>query len=459
MVDRLTEDYEAYAKRQIETITEALTEVMFGNFTVVARTSEPDNTFGYLCAMINVAINAARNANQALQAKVVQLEAEVVERKAVQAALQSSEADLRITLDSIGDAVIATDADGNVLRCNPVAQKLTGYAAEDAIGARLEDIFKIMSADTRELLETPVERVTRTGKTIELAGNTILIARDGSEYHIADSGAPILNTIGEVVGVVIVFRDVTEQYRIESQLRQSQKMELVGQLAGGIAHDFNNMLAGIVGAADLLASDLDNPGAKENLDIIFSASERAASLVEALLAFSRKGSRRTIKVDVHQVIVDALAILERSIDRRVVIQREFEAATRVVLGDPTLLESTILNLGINACDAMPDGGILSITTSTRELDAEYCRTSRFDLRQGRYLQVTVSDSGVGIDEAKLAKIFEPYYTTKSVAKGTGLGLAMLYGTVLDHGGAVIVRSGREQGTTFDLLLPLADEPA
>jgi len=161
--------------------------------------------------------------------------------------LRESRENLRITLDSIGDGVIATDADGAVTRLNPVAETLTGWSLAEAAGRPLGEIFKIVNADTRRAIESPVSKVMKTGDVVGLANHTVLISKDGHERQIADSGAPIRSGSGEIIGVVLVFRDVTEQHLMEEQLRQSQKMDSIGQLAGGVAHDFNNMLAGIMG--------------------------------------------------------------------------------------------------------------------------------------------------------------------------------------------------------------------
>jgi PAS domain S-box-containing protein len=361
----------------------------------------------------------------------------------------------KITLDSIGDGVIATDAEGAITRINPVAEKLTGWSFAETEGRHLEDVFNIVNADTRRKVESPVEKVIQTGEIVGLAQHTMLISKDGHERQIADSGAPIRNEDGDIIGVVLVFRDVTEQYLIEEQLRQSQKMDSIGQLAGGVAHDFNNMLAGIMGAAEILEMDLGKDGANNtHLKIILSATNRAADLTKKLLAFSRRGKIVSTSVDVHNAITEASDILKRSIDKTVELSVDLQASVPFVIGDPSQLESAFLNLGINARDAMPGGGSLRFATSNVILDDDFCERVPFDVEAGPYLEVCVSDTGKGIRKEMQERIFEPFFTTKEVGKGTGLGLAAVYGTVKDHMGLIHVYSEPGEGSVFKLYFPV-----
>ncbi len=370
--------------------------------------------------------------------------------------LREREERLSITLDSIGDAVIATDSQGAITRMNRVAERLTGWLQEDALGKPLQVAFRIHNARTGEVCEDPVQKVLSTGEIVGLANHTVLVARDGVERQIADSGAPIRSADNKVIGVVLVFRDVTEEYALQEQLRHSQKMDAVGRLAGGVAHDFNNMLAGVLGGADLLEMEVDSESGRESLRMITESAERAADLTAKLLAFGRKSVIETSPVDVHRAVESVADILSRTLDRKIKIHKELTAEASTILGDMTELQNAFLNLGINASHAMPDGGELFFQSSIIDLDADYCESSTFDLVPGRHLEINVRDTGVGIPIEDLQKIFEPFYTTKPSASGTGLGLAAVYGTVLQHNGAVAVYSETGKGTVFRIYLPLSE---
>ncbi len=370
--------------------------------------------------------------------------------------LREREERLSITLDSIGDAVIATDSQGVVNRINRVAERLTGWPQESALGQPLQVVFKIHNARTGEVCEDPVQKVLSTGDIVGLANHTVLVARDGVERQIADSGAPIRSADNEIIGVVLVFRDVTGEYALQEQLRHSQKMDAVGRLAGGVAHDFNNMLAGVLGGADFLADEVRSDIGRESLRMIIESAERAADLTAKLLAFGRKNVIEISPVDVHRAVDSVADVLARTLDRKISIRKELTAGSSVVMGDMTELQNAFLNLGINASHAMPEGGELFFESSVVDLDADYCEASPFDLTPGHHLEVNVRDTGVGIPLEDLQKIFEPFYTTRPSASGTGLGLAAVYGTVLQHNGAVSVYSETGSGTVFRIYLPLSE---
>ena len=249
------------------------------------------------------------------QKSILTASVDISERRKAEEALRQNEENLRVTLNSIGDAVIATDTHGKVARMNPVAQRLTGWASEEAAGRPLSDVFHVINANSRQILESPVSTVIATGEVVGLAKNSILVSRDGREYLIADSGAPIRSDSGEIIGAVLVFRDVTEEFAVQEQLRQSQKMDAIGQLAGGVAHDFNNMLGGIIGAAELLEQWLqDCPESRQLLKMILDTAERAADFNSKLLSFARRKSVNYMTVDLQQPVNDAIALLSRTID-------------------------------------------------------------------------------------------------------------------------------------------------
>ncbi len=411
-------------------------------------------------------LDLANSVNQLSEALKVRQEKEaelVLQRREIElanTALRESEENLHITLDSIGDGVIVTDPQGRIVRMNPVAVALTGWEFDGAKEKPLEEVFNTVNADTGRPMPNSVEKVIITGEAVASETHTILKAKGGTERRIADSGAPIRNSGGNMVGAVLVFRDVTEQHRLAKELRQSEKMQAVGQLAGGIAHDFNNMLAGILGASELLGRFASgNVKTKKYVDIITSTAKRAAELTAKLLTFSSKGSRLSGPIDMHGVVREAVSLLERSIDKRIRVGLELKAAETHVIGDTAQLENAVLNLGVNARDAMPEGGQLVISTDNIDLDQDYCRTASAVLSPCRYIRVSVRDTGTGIPHNLVKRIFEPFFTTKAIGKGTGLGLSAVYGTVRDHRGDITVYSEPGEGTVFHIYLPVTGAAA
>jgi PAS domain S-box-containing protein len=375
--------------------------------------------------------------------------------KQKQAASQAAN-HLRITLNSIGDAVISTDTNGHVCEMNPVAEQLTGWGLADARGIHMTEVFHIVNALSREPAVNPVEKVLECGQIVGLANHTVLIARDGTEYQICDSAAPIRDEEGRIFGVILVFRDVTEEYALQEQLNHRHRMDVVGQLAGGIAHDFNNMLGGIMGAAELQQElSSGNPELEDLNRIILDSTKRAANLTGQLLTFSRRQQLSSSIINAVQSLSAAIDLLRTTTDPRVQIIENLLLASANVLGDTTQLQNAFLNLGLNATQAMPDGGTLTISTKETLLDSIYCHSSPFDLQAGPFLEVEMNDTGCGIETKNLSKIFEPFFTTKSQGKGTGLGLATVFGTIQQHKGAITVYSEVGAGTTFRIYLPLS----
>ena len=379
----------------------------------------------------------------------------VSHRLLAETARKRSEEDLRITLDSIGDAVLAADADGRITRMNPVAEQITGWKLADVLGRDLAEVYVVLDKESRERQENPMNRIAQKPAVVDSEKQWLLVARDATECLIAESVSPLRNDSGEIVGIVLVFRDITQQMEREQQTRQAEKMQAVGQLAGGVAHDFNNMLAGIIGATELLGYRFgDDPKSQHLLKVILQASHSAADLVNKLLVFSRKGKTLNHVVDISPLVDDTVSILKRSIDKRIQLKTAVKAVHRHVSGDPSLLQNAILNLAINARDALPEGGTITINADNVILDELYCRTCSFDILPGEYILISVQDNGTGIPENLKMKIFEPFFTTKEQGRGTGLGLSAVYGTVRDHGGAVNVYSEVGHGTIFNLYLPI-----
>ncbi len=371
-------------------------------------------------------------------------------KHAAERRLADSERRYATTLASIGDAVVATDAGGRVTFLNPVAERLTGWPLAEAAGRPLTDVFRIVNEHTRLTVENPVEKVLATGRIVGLANSTVLLARDGREYPIDDCAAPIHDDDGGTGGVVLVFRDVTEERHREEELRQAAKMEAVGRLAGGIAHDFNNLLTVINGYAALMRDGIgaDSPwhGAVEQVE---AAGRRAADLTSQLLAFCRKQLIQPRALNLNQVVADSVKMLRRLLPTNVHLVTELHPEPATVTADPGQLEQVIVNLVLNARDAMPDGGTLRLSTARGECPPGH----RVYPAGGPFVTLSVADTGVGMDAATMARIWEPFFTTKEVGKGTGLGLATVYGIVKQNGGHVTVESRPGAGATFTIYLP------
>jgi PAS domain S-box-containing protein len=280
-----------------------------------------------------------------------------------------------------------------------------------------------------------------------------LVRPDGEIIHVREIMQPIWDETGQLIQNIITNQDITEQKQIEEQLRQAQKMEAVGQLTGGIAHDFNNLLAVIIGNLELVEGEIEqNAEASEWVEIAIAAAERGAGLTQRLLAFSRKQALRPTALDTNALVQSMLDLLRRTIGERIEIELVRDAGLWKSLVDPNQLENAILNLAINARDAMSAGGKLTITTSNARIDDDYAR-AQADVEPGQYVLITVSDTGSGMPDDVQKRAFEPFYTTKDVGLGSGLGLSMVYGFIKQSGGHVSVYSEVGAGTTIRLFLP------
>ncbi|MBM4320722.1 MAG: PAS domain S-box protein, partial [Deltaproteobacteria bacterium] len=370
---------------------------------------------------------------------------DITERKLAEQELAAQRERLAVTLRSIGDGVITTDVRGRVELMNTVAEELTGWRSEEAYGRGLAEVFCIFNEQTRALCENPVEKVLQSGKIIGLANNTLLLRRDGRELIIADSAAPILSG-GETVGVVLVFRDVTDKRRAEEDQLKAEKLESLGLLAGGIAHDFNNILTSIMGSLSLARLVcVDEPAVLELLDSAEKASLRARDLTGQLLTFARGGAPVKTVTSLLQLVRDTAEFALRG--SRSCYAVEYDDRLWPVKVDEGQISQVINNLVINADQAMPEGGFVRI--QLRNIDEE--RSIILALPPGNYLEIVVTDSGIGIMAEHLGKIFDPYFSTKQ--KGSGLGLTTAYSIVKRHEGAIRVQSELGFGTSFFLYLP------
>jgi two-component system, cell cycle sensor histidine kinase and response regulator CckA len=371
--------------------------------------------------------------------------------------LEESEKWFASILRCIDDAVIATNTENIVTFINPVAEALTGWKQSDALGKDLALIFNIVDQQSRAIIENPAIIARREDSTINLTKPTLLISRDGKETSIETSAAPIKEDQKKTVGAVLIFRDITERKRLEDQLRQSQKMEAVGQLAGGVAHDFNNLLTIIIGLSDYLVNNLDpSLRLRHQAEEIKKAGEQAASLTRQLLAFSRKQILQPKVLDLNAVIGDLNKMLRRLIGENIEMITVARTGLGLVRADRGQLEQVILNLAVNARDAMPQGGKLTIEAANASFDKRNTQTN-MDIAPGQYVTLIVSDTGCGMDAETQSHIFEPFFTTKEAGKGTGLGLATVYGIVQQSKGYIKVQSEPGRGTTFKIYLPCVED--
>ena len=363
---------------------------------------------------------------------------------------------LQQVMDSIPQFIFWKDRNSVYLGGNEKFARAAGVdSPADLIGKDDRDL--VWKPEETEWFRTVDRRVMESGKPERNIVEPQLQA-DGRQAWLRTNKVPIFGNDGEVVGIVGTFEDITDERVAEQRNRHAQKMEAIGRLAGGMAHDFNNMLGGILGAADLLRADVGEGRGPELLEIILHSAQRAADLTHKMLAFSRRGQMQRTSTDLHTTIGDAASILGRSIDRRIAIELDLAAKRSVVLGDHAELEAAILNLGINARDAIDGAGRIDISTSDVTIEGAGCYQGSFVLAAGEYIELRVRDTGPGVPEAIRERIFEPFFTTKSVGAGTGLGLAAVFGAVSEHGGAVALVGG-SGGACFRLLLPITDRPA
>ena len=510
-----------------------------------------------------------------------------------EAALSQSLHQHQTTLQAIGDGVISTDAQGLVRLMNPVAEEMTGWKQEEARGLKLGEVFHVVNEETRLPVEDSAAKVLKLGTVVGLASHSLLIARDGREIPVADSGSPIRNDSGETAGVVLVFQDQTkereyreklleneEKYRLlaentadviwtmsldleflyvnpailqmtgyepeewiganlsdhctpeqlemmaeiitreaakgenhagvvfeaeilrkdktplpveihgrvifdeennpvrlqgttrditerklaeevrarlEEQFHQSQKLESIGRLAGGVAHDLNNLLTPIIGYGELLLeSAVENDPSRGPLKEITRAGNRAKNLVGQLLAFSRKQTLQVKPLDLNALVKNFEKLLRHTLREDLAIRMHLAPSLPVVQGDPGQLEQVLINLAVNAQDAMPDGGELTIETAQVELDEAYAEEHK-GVIPGPHVMLAVTDTGHGMDQETREHLFEPFFTTKETGKGTGLGLATVFGIVKQHGGNIWVYSEPDQGAAFKVYLPVPEQ--
>jgi len=376
---------------------------------------------------------------------------DITARNAADAALRASETHHRTVLEHIADAVFVTDAEGRYLDVNPRACELTGYSREELLHMSSPDTYPL---DARAEARARLTQIAVTTGSSPRSFERQLVRKDGSIVTV-EVNARLLPD-GRLLATS---RDVTERKQLEQQLRQAQKMEAIGRLAGGVAHDFNNVLTAIFGYVDLLREELPAGGsAHQDLGEVRKAAERAAGLTRQLLAFSRQQVLEPVVLELNELVEDFEKMLRRVIGEDIEMRLALGKDAGNVRTDPGQLQQVLMNLVVNARDAMPTGGTLILETANADLTEQYAELHQ-PVVPGPYVMLAVSDSGMGMTPETKARIFEPFFTTKEKGKGTGLGLSTVYGIVKQSRGYVWVYSESGRGTTFKIYLPRVDAPA
>jgi PAS domain S-box-containing protein len=361
----------------------------------------------------------------------------------------------RLITENAGDMIAVVDVAGRRLYNSPSYQKILGYSLEEL---QETSALEQVHPEDQSLVKEASEEACQTGfgRRIEYR----MRHKDGTWRYLESTASAIQDESGKVEKLVIVNRDITSRRRLEEQFRQAQKMEAVGRLSGGVAHDFNNLLGVIIGYAELLIEHTPyTDPMRESADEILKAGQRAASLTRQLLAFSRQQVLEPRIIDLNEVVSDTEKMLRRVVGEDIEFTTRLHESLGTVKADPGQIEQVLMNLVVNARDAMPEGGQLTIETSNIEVDDHFVQRFSFPFKPGSYVLLAIVDTGTGMDAGTQMHIFEPFFTTKDKDSGTGLGLATVYGIVKQSGGYIEVHSEPGHGSTFNIYLPRVAEPA
>ena len=375
---------------------------------------------------------------------------DITERKRAEEALRESEERYRDLVENAHDIIYSHDLEGKYTSVNRAGELSTGYTHDECLALNIADTLAPEHvAKAREMIAKKIAGEKVTAYEIDI------LAKDGKRVAVEVNTKLILQD-GVPIGVQGIARDVTERKFLEDQLRQSQKMEAIGQLAGGVAHDFNNLLTAINGYSSLALQRIEgNASVKTYLEEIKKAGDRAANLTRQLLAFGRKQILQPLPLNLNDAVTDMNKMLRRLIGEDIQFSAKLATDVKRVKADPGQIEQVLVNLVVNARDAMPRGGSLTIETANAELSREYA-SRHVGVSAGAYVVLAVSDTGTGMEEEVKRHIFEPFFTTKEKGKGTGLGLSTVYGIVKQSGGNISIYSEPNQGTTFKVYLPALD---
>ena len=379
-------------------------------------------------------------------------------RRLADEALQQSEKKYRSILESIEEGCFELDLEGNFTFFNDPLCRILGYSRQEMEGMNID---RFTTDDTRKKIARIFEQLIDTGEPVNSA-DFDAVRKNGRFVALEFSASPITNSEGQPIGFRGVLRDVSERKRteeerlkLESQLQQAQKMESIGTLAGGIAHDFNNILMGIQGNASLMLLKIDSSHPNfEKAKNIERYVQNGTELTKQLLGFARRGKYNVKATDLNEIIDKSSGLFGRT-KKEIQIHTRFAEDIWTVEVDRGQIDQALLNLYVNAAQAMPEGGDLYLQTENVILDQNYVKP--YKVEPGKYVKITVADTGVGIDKVNQKRIFEPFFTTKEMGRGTGLGLASVYGIIKNHGGYINVYSEKNQGTTFTIYLPASEK--
>jgi two-component system cell cycle sensor histidine kinase/response regulator CckA len=378
---------------------------------------------------------------------ILAFDRDISERKQGEEALREAHQTLHALIQASPLAIFVLDPEARVRLWNPAAEHLFGWREEEVLGRTLPSVPPTQVKESKRLFQRMLAGESLDGLELQRQ------RKDGSPIYISIFTAPLYDVHGQITGIMALNSDITESKRLKEQLLQSQKMEVVGRLAGGVAHDFNNLLTAITGYSELVLNfmDEDNP-LRQDVAEIRKAGDRAASLTRQLLAFSRKQVLQPKVLDLNKVVESMGKMLQRLLPSDIDLTISQEQNLGRVMADPGQIEQVILNLAINARDAMPQGGRLTLTTANVYLKESQARRL-VDVEPGHYVMLMISDTGCGMDPETRSHIFEPFFTTKEMGKGTGLGLSTVYGIVKQSGGHISVHSQPGEGATFKVYLP------
>jgi PAS domain S-box-containing protein len=431
--------------RPIMKLTENVKKISLGNLHVKTDVKANDE-IGELATAFNKMASDLNLNIESLESKNKELEMFAI-------ALRESEEKYRTLIENSSDAVLIIDTNGYFSLVNKKFCEISGYSLEEVEGTHFSKL--VHPEDLNLVMERNIKRL-KGDNDIPNNYEFRIIGKKGEVKYI-DFSVSSIKKGNEIVGIQGTARDITDRKKLEEQLLQSQKMESIGRLSGGIAHDFNNLLAAILPNAELIK--MQTPPATmlyQCADAIKQAAERASELVKQFLSFSRQGKYKLVTFNPNKLIKETIKLLERTIGKDINIETDLEENLSGIDADETQIEQIILNLAVNARDAMPNGGKIVFSTRNVYLDENFCKT-RVDLKPGYYVCISVRDTGTGIKKEFMDKIFDPFFTTKEVSKGTGLGLSVVYGIVKNHNGHVGVYSEVGKGTEFKIYLPVSEK--
>jgi PAS domain S-box-containing protein len=375
---------------------------------------------------------------------------DITDRKRVANAMTAESERLSVTLRSINDGVITTDIQGNITIMNKIAEELSGWTQQEALGKLIFPVFNIINENTRKPQENIVNKVLATGETIELAGHAVIISKTGTESLIEASVSPMKDKQNSIIGAVLVFRDITEKQKLLEVSQRNQKLEALGVLAGGIAHDFNNLMGGIFGFIDLAILITKDEKINHYLSKAMSTIDRAKDLTRQLLTFAKGGVPLQMVTPLFPFIQETaqFALSGSNVSSQYDIAKDLWPC----IIDKNQIGQVIDNIIINAQQAMPMGGTVEVMARNISIEVEEHPT----LLKGNYVRVSIKDYGIGISKKIQPRIFDPFFTTKP--KGHGLGLAICYSIINSHGGAIDFESVPDVGSTFHIYLPASKSP-